>query len=282
MDTRLGALSIELLSDSSKDKLAEEYGKVIENISTGTVAGLYSNKELSGDPTSGSVEAKRFANIKGQKYGTARTGGAGQKIKAQNVVVPIDDDVEYIEEVEEKDLQMYGVKGLIEKRTANHGMVMEIDNDVKFFKAMADEGTDFTCDETAINKIVSKAISTMRKTKNDFVNGVPLQLIKVAFNEDTYNDMRDFLDTTAKSNIDTSIGEIGRFHGVDVFSTVNMPEGYDFIVFIDGAVAQPKHPVIYNPAQIELSKAIGFGMFVDMGTKCVTPDLVLAKKTDVD
>lgn len=280
MDTRLGALSIELLSDSSKDKLAEEYGKVIENISTGTVAGLYSNKDLSGDPTSGSVEAKRFANIKGQKYGTARTGGKGQKIKAQNVVVPIDDDVEYIEEVEEKDLQMYGVKGLIEKRTANHGMVMEIDNDVKFFKAMADEGTDFTCDETAINKIVSKAISTMRKTKNDFVNGVPLQLIKVAFSEDAYNDMRDFLDTTAKSNIDTSIGEIGRFHGVDVFSTVNIPDGYDFIVFIDGAVAQPKHPVIYNPAQIELSKAIGFGMFVDMGTKCVTPDLVLSKKTN--
>lgn len=282
MDTRLGALSIELLSDSSKDKLAEEYGKVIENISTGTVAGLYSNKDLSGDPTSGSVEAKRFANIKGQKYGTARTGGKGQKIKAQNVVVPIDDDVEYIEEVEEKDLQMYGVKGLIEKRTANHGMVMEIDNDVKFFKAMTDEGTDFTCEETAINKIVSKAISTMRKTKNDFVNGVPLQLIKVAFSEDAYNDMRDFLDTTAKSNIDTSIGEIGRFHGVDVFSTVNIPDGYDFIVFIDGAVAQPKHPVIYNPAQIELSKAIGFGMFVDMGTKCVTPDLVLAKKTNND
>lgn len=277
--TRLGALSIELLGEEAKDKLAEEYGKVIDNISTETVAGKYSNKDLSGDPTSGSVEAKRFANVKSQKYGTARSGGAGQKIKAKNVVVPIDDDIEYIEEVEEKDLQMYGVKGLIEKRTANHGMVMEIDNDTKFFQAMVNEGTEFTCTETAINKIVGKAISTMRKTKNDFVNGVPLNLIKVAFSEDAYNDMRDFLDTTAKSNIDTSIGEIGRFHGVDVFSTVNIPDGYDFIVFIDGAVAQPKHPVIYNPAQIELSKAIGFGMFVDMGTKAVTPDLILCKKT---
>lgn len=280
--TRLGALSIELLGEEAKDKLAEEYGKVIDNISTETVAGKYSNKDLSGDPTSGSVEAKRFANVKSQKYGTARSGGAGQKIKAKNVVVPIDDDIEYIEEVEEKDLQMYGVKGLIEKRTANHGMVMEIDNDTKFFQAMANEGTEFTCTETAINKIVGKAISTMRKTKNDFVNGVPLNLIKVAFSEDAYNDMRDFLDTTAKSNIDTSIGEIGRFHGVDVFSTVNIPDGYDFIVFIDGAVAQPKHPVIYNPAQIELSKAIGFGMFVDMGTKAVTPDLILCKKKQLN
>ena len=50
-NTRLDALSIELLSTESKDKLAEEYGKVIENISTQTVAGLYSNKDLSGDPT---------------------------------------------------------------------------------------------------------------------------------------------------------------------------------------------------------------------------------------
>ena len=33
-NTRLDALSIELLSTESKDKLAEEYGKVIENIST--------------------------------------------------------------------------------------------------------------------------------------------------------------------------------------------------------------------------------------------------------
>ena len=278
MDTsRLGSLSIELLGSEAKDKLAEEYGKLIDNISTETVAGKYSNKDLSGDPTSGSVEAKRFANVQAKPYGTARSGGAGQKSKAQNVVVPINDDVEYIEEVEEKDLQMYGVKGLIERRTANHGMVMEIDNDTKFFQAMADEGTAFTSTETAMNKIVSKAISTMRKTKNNFVNGVPLQLIKIAFSEDAYNEMRDYLDTTAKSNIDTSIGEIGKFHGVEVFSTVNLPDGYDFIVFVDGAVAQPKHPVIYNPAQIGLSKAIGFGLFVDMGTKCVTPDLVLTK-----
>lgn len=280
MDTsRLGALSIELLNEESNDFLAEEYGKVIENIATQTVAGLYSNKDLSGDPTSGSVEAKRFANVKSQAYGTARSGKAGQKVQAEPVVVPINDDIEYIEEVEEKDLQMYGVKGLIERRTANHEMVMGIDNDVKFFNAMATEGTEFSCEETAINKIVSKAISTMRKTKNDFVNGVPLQLIKVAFSEDAYNDLRDYLDETSNSNIDTSIGEAGKFHGVDVFSTVNMPDGYDFIVFVDGAVAQPKHPVIYSPKQIELSKAIGFGLFVDMGTKCVTPDLVLCKKS---
>lgn len=270
------ALSIELVT-TGKDKLAEEYGKVIDNVATTTISGLYSNKDLSGDPTAGSVEARRFANVQSQAYGTARSGGAGQAIKAQKVVIPINDDVEYIEEVEEKDLKMYGVNGLIERRTANHQMVMGIDNDVKFFNAMKTEGTAFTTTETDANKILSKAIVALNKTKNRFVNGVPLQMIKVACSPDFYGKIRDYLDDAKNSHITIADGEIGKFHGVDVFSTVNIPANTDFIVFIDGAVAQPKHPVVYNPTQVGLSKATAFGLFLDMGTKCVTPDLVLYK-----
>lgn len=273
-DTRIDSLSIQLQGQEGKDKLAEEYGKVIDNIATQTISGLHSNKDLSGDPTAGSVEAKRFANVKGNKYGTARAAGEASKVKALNVVVPVDDDLEYIEEVEEKDLKMYGVNGLIERRTANHQMVMGIDNDVKFFAVMKAEGTKFETTETAPNKILSKAIVALSKVKNDFVNGVPLQLIKVACSPDFYGEIRDYLDDTKNSNIDTSIGEFGRFHGVDVFNTVNVPEDTNFIVYIDGAVAQPKHPVISEPERIGLSKATSFGLFIDRGTKCVTPDLV--------
>ena len=279
-DTRLDALSIELQGQEGKDKLAEEYGKVIDNIATQTISGLYSNKDLSGDPNAGSVEAKRFANIKGNKYGTARASGQGQKVKSLNVVVPVDEDLEYIEEVEEKDLKMYGVNGLIERRTANHQMVMGIDSDVRFFEVMKEEGTKFTTTETEPNKILSKAIVALSKIKNDFVNGVPLQMIKVACSPDFYGDIRDYLDDTKNANIDTSIGEFGRFHGVDTFNTVNIPDGVNYIVFIDGAVAQPKHPVISEPERIGLSKATGFGLFIDRGTKCVTPDLVLYGATE--
>lgn len=276
-DSRENALSIKLQSSTGADKLAEEYGKVIDNISTQTISGLFSNKDLSGDPTAGSVEAKRFANVKSNTYGTARAAGEAQKVKALSVTVPIDDDIEYIEEVEEKDLQMYGVNGLIEKRTTNHQMVMGIDNDVKFFKAIKDEGIAFTTTETKPEKQLSKAITALSKVKNAFVNGVPLQMIKVACSPDFYGEIRDYLDGTQNSNIDTSIGEFGKFHGVDTFNTVNIPTGVDFMVFIDGAVAQPKHPVLSNPAPIGLSKATSFGVFIDMGTKCTTPDLAFYK-----
>ena len=74
---RLDALSIELTT-SGKDKLAEEYGKVVENLQHITLAARLKNTDLSGDPTSGTVEAKRFANIVGQSYGTARTAGDAQ------------------------------------------------------------------------------------------------------------------------------------------------------------------------------------------------------------
>ena len=74
---RLDALSIELIA-GGKDKLKEEYGKVIDNLQHITLSARLKNTDLSGDPTSGTVEAKRFKNIVGNSYGTARTAGKGQ------------------------------------------------------------------------------------------------------------------------------------------------------------------------------------------------------------
>ena len=59
---RLDALSIDLRT-TGKDKLAEEYGKVIENLQHITLASRLKNQDLSGDPTSGTVEAKRFLTV---------------------------------------------------------------------------------------------------------------------------------------------------------------------------------------------------------------------------
>ena len=82
--SRIDALSIEL-QETGKEKLAEEYGKVIENINANTLSSKLKNTDLSGDPTSGSIEAKRFVNAQGQAYGTARSGGKGSKIKAEQI-----------------------------------------------------------------------------------------------------------------------------------------------------------------------------------------------------
>ena len=264
-DTRIDALSIQLQSGESADKLAEEYGKVIANINANTISARLKNKDLSGEPSSGSVEAKRFVNVKGQKYGTARAAGEGNKPKAKPVVIPIDDDLEYMEEVEEKDIRMYGVNGLIEKRTANH---------------QKSAGTAFTpTSGLSIEDELEQAIQTVETTKNDFVKGVPRTMIEVIMTPNYYGKLRNKIATLPNANANVTSYESGIFNNTRVNSSVFLPTGVDYIVMVTGAVAQPAVPTIYSPKPIEFSKATGFGLFLDLGTKAVMEDLIIYKET---
>ena len=274
---RLDALSIELTT-TGKDKLAEEYGKVIDNLQHITLASRLKNTDLSGDPTSGTVEAKRFANIVGQSYGTARTGGAGQYVKANPVVIAINDNTEYLEEVEEKDLRTYGVGGLIERRTKNHQDALAVELDTKFFAEAVNEGTSFTPTGTpSIEDEIEEAIQTIETTKNSFVNGVPRNMIEVVMSPAYYGKLRNKINSISNSN---DLGQVknyeeGTFNNVSVFSNVFLPEGVNYVVMVKGAVAQPVMTSIYNPTKIDLSDATAFGLFAYKGTKAVTPDLII-------
>lgn len=275
---RLDALSIKMTNGSTAEKLAEEYGKVIDNLQHITLASRLKNTDLSGDPTSGTVEAKRFVNITGQAYGTARTGGAGQKIKAQPVVVALNDDTEYLEEVEEKDLKTYGIDGLIERRTKNHQDALAVELDTKFFAEAVSEGTSFTpTGSPTIEDEIEEAIQTIETTKNNFVNGVPRNMIEVVMSPAYYGRLRNKINSISNSN---DLGQVrnyeqGVFNNVNVYSNVFLPNGINYVVMVKGAVAQPIMTSIYNPAKIDLSDAIGFGLFAYKGTKAVTPDLII-------
>ena len=274
---RLDALSIELVTEG-KDKLAEEYGKVIENLQHITLASRLKNQDLSGDPTSGTVEAKRFKNISGQNYGTARTAGAGQKVKASPVVIAINDNTEYLEEVEEKDLKTYGVSGLIERRTKNHQDALAVELDTKFFAEAVSAGTSFTPTAGAsIEDEIEEAIQTIETTKNNYVNGVPRNLIEVVMSPEYYGKLRNKINSISNSN---DLGQVknyeeGIFNNTKVYSNVFLPEGTNYVVMVNGSVAQPVMTSIYNPQKVDLSDATAFGLFAYKGTKAVTPDLII-------
>ena len=280
---RLDSLSIDLRT-TGKDKLAEEYGKVIENLQHITLASKLKNTDLSGDPTSGTVEAKRFVNIVGQAYGTARTGGKGQYVKAEPVVIAINDDTEYLEEVEEKDLKTYGVNGLIERRTRNHQDALAVELDTKFFAEAVSQGTSFTATGTpSIEDEIEEAIQTIETTKNDFVQGVPRNMIEVVMSPAYYGRLRNKINSISNSN---DLGQVrnyeaGTFNNVNVYSNVFLPNGINYVVMVKGAVAQPIMTSIYNPAKVDLSDATAFGLFAYKGTKAVTPDLIIYNGTAV-
>ena len=102
---RITSLNV-LLETTGRDYLAELYGKVIEGVTKALVSTNMKNTDLSGDPVSGTVEAKRFANATPKSYGTARAAGAGDAIKARPVTVAIDTDREIVEELENKDVDL--------------------------------------------------------------------------------------------------------------------------------------------------------------------------------
>ena len=277
---RIDALSIELRT-TGKDKLKEEYGKVIDNIQHITLASRLKNQDLSGDPTAGTVEAKRFVNVSGKAYGTARTNGKGDYIKAEPVVIAINDDTEYLEEVEEKDIAMYGVGGLIERRTRNHQNALAVELDTKFFAEAKNAGTQFTpsASATAVEDEIEEAIQTIETTKNDFVQGVPRNMIEIVMSPAYYGKLRNKINSISNSN---NLGvvpnyEEGTFNNVHIYSSVFLPSKTDYIVMVNGAVAQPVRTSIYNPEKVQLSDATAFGLFAYKGTKAVTPDLILYK-----
>ena len=67
---RIASLS-QLTESAGLDYLKEEYGKVIDNVSKSTIFSILKNTDLSGDPTAGTLEAKRFTNTASKEIGRA-------------------------------------------------------------------------------------------------------------------------------------------------------------------------------------------------------------------
>ena len=145
-----------------------------------------------------------------------------------------------------------------------------------FFAEAVNSGTEFTTTETDIQKIFEEAIQDIETTENDFVDGVERDLINIVCSPAYYGKIRTYLDA-GNANVKTNVAEFGSYHGVNVFSSTYLPSGIDFVIMVNGAVAQPVLPSIYNPSKIELSDATAFGMFLYYGTKAVMPDLIKYK-----
>lgn len=276
---RIESLSI-LTQEEGKEYLSELYGKVIGNVQKELISAGLKNMDLSGDPTAGSVEAKRFCNASAQDYGTARAAGAGNKVKAKPVTVAIDTDREIVEEMEEKDTKLYGVDGVLERRATNHSLRMAAELDNKFFAAAAEAAVGVTiANGSSIEDELEAIIQECENTQNDFVDGVPRSMMHLILSTAYYGKVRNNLDKQTRSNVDTSVEEFYSWHGVEAKSCVHLPVGCDYLLIVDGAVAQPVMSNSYAAEKIPLSEAYGVSLFYHYGTKVVMPDLIFKKQT---
>ena len=170
---RQDALSI-YINDNDKDKLAETYGEVIEAVQKGAVSEQIKNKNYSGDPTTGSVEIDRFANASIKDKGTARTNAEGDKLKDNGkVTINVDTDKEIVEEIAKKDIKLFGITGMAEKRKNNHIKKLQAYLDTEFFACAVSEGTNVAglTSGTIVEKLEA-LIQSVETTQNDWVDGV--------------------------------------------------------------------------------------------------------------
>ena len=252
---------------------------VIDNIQHATISAGLKNVDLSGDPLAGTVEAKRFANATSQTYGTARTAGKGNAVKAKNVTVAIDTDKEIVEELEDKDVRLYSVNDVLTRRSNNHVITVATELDKAFFTAAATAATEVALDKNAaVEDVLEKIIQECENTVNAFVEGVPRQLMSLVLNTEWYGKVRNNLDKQSRSNVDTTAEEFYTWHGVETNSCVHLPAGTPFLLMVRGAVAQPVMATQYAAEKIPLSNAYGVSLFYNYGTKVVTPDLIFKPK----
>ena len=262
-----------------KAELPELSGYVIENVQKETLSSGLKSQAYTGNPASGSVEFRRFKNSASKAYGTARTAGKGDAISAPPTVVNLDVHREIVEECAKFDIDTFGVGNIMGRRVDDHVLTMSSDLDVAFFAAAFAEGggTAYTpaSGTTALEDILEEYIQTLETVKNDNVRGVDRNMMNLVCDTRFFGKIRNLLDTRPNPNVDTAAESFGMYHGVRVYSCINLPAKANAVLMIDGAIAQPA--VIYpytTPEKIPLSNDYGVQLFYHYGTKVLTPDLV--------
>ena len=268
---RTDALSI-YTDSNTRDKLAEIQGFVIETVQKSAVSEKMKNTEYSGDPTAGSVEIDRFKNAQVDDYGTARAAGAGNKIlNTGKVTINIDEDKEIVEEIAKKDVKLYGIASIMDKRKKNQALRMIADLDTRFFAQMVTDGTEITGLTTAtpIVENLERIIQSVETTQNDWVDGVDRELIEISVKPSIYGKLLNYIDSVPNpiSGLKEDV-----FHGVKIYS--NHRQTKDIICAIHGAVGQPVTIDEYEPEKLQLSNNYDCSLFYSRGTKAVMPDLI--------
>ena len=273
--------AISLISGgTTKVELAEVSGRVIENIQKDTLASGLKSQNYTGNPALGSVEYKRFKNSASQEYGTARTNNKGDAITAPPVTVNLDTHREIVEEAAKFDLDTFGVGNIMARRADNHVDSVAAELDTAFFLTAKSEGVKFTPTTADIEEIVEELINTLSTVKNDYVRGVPRNMMALVVDPVYYSKIRNYLDkNTNNANVDTAAEDFQIIHGVKVYCSINLPvtetETTHMVAMINGAIAQPVSIYPYKePEKIPLSNDYAVSLFFDYGTKALTPDLI--------
>lgn len=278
---RQPALNIaDYTNQSTMDNLAEVLDGVIENIQVSAVSEALKNREGSGDPKGGSIEYKRFVNATLNAKGTARTAGKGDKVIAKPVIVNLDDNKEIIEELQLKDIKLYGIDGMAERRKANFARRIEAYLDRKFFAETVNGGTAYAGAKTKTKEILDEMIVSAKGTSSDFIDGIDAEDLAIVLNGTARKEMKNDLDALPNGT-NPANGAIGAYDSIVVYESNRLPENVDMIVTLKGAVAQPFFVDDYQAEKVPFDDAIALESFLYSGRKTLVPEAISYHATGI-
>lgn len=276
---RTTSLSL-LKAASANADLKEIYGIVIESVMKDTLSGELKSLSYTGNPAAGSVDFKRFVNSAAKSYGTARTAGSGDKLTVPSVTVNLNTHREIVEECAKFDLDTFGAAAIMARRAADHIDTMTADLDSAFFAAAASAAAAVAAESEANADILEEAFIALETVNNDYVRGVPRSMMAAVVTPAFYSSVRSELDSLPNASVDTAAEEFAVYHGVRVYSSINLPAGIDALVMARGSVAQPVVTNQYSePEKIPLSNDYAVSLFYDYGVAALTPDLIFKVNT---
>lgn len=260
---------------TTKDDLALVLDGVVENIQTRAVSESLKARNGSGHPAGGTVEYKRFANAVLEDYGTARSGYKGANVVAKPIKILIDTDKEIIEEFAIKDVELYGIKALVERRKTNIERRLSAFLDREFFARAVADGTAFDRNgETDIVKLVDAMIVKAKSTTSDFIDGIDAEDLAFVVSPEWRKALKNHLNELPQGT-PAENGLIGTYDSVDFHESHRLGTGVNGIIMLKEAVAQPYLLSEYGVEKIPFVNAVALESYISKGDGVLAPEAVL-------
>ena len=269
------ALNIMLQDGETQDNLKHVLSGVLENVEARAVSEQIKAKNGSGNPEGGVIEYKRFVNAELKDKGTARTAGKGDPVKAKPVKVVIDTDKEIVEELQGKDVRLYGIDGMAERRKGNHQSAIIRYLDREFFAKVL-EGTEVTAKDN-VQDTIDDLLERARTLKNDFIDGIESDLLVIVVNSRYRKAMKKILDDLPNGT-NPKEQAIGMYDSVRVYESNRLPTDVEAVVMMDGAIAQPYYVSEYSAEKVPFDDAVALEDYLYKGTKALMEDTIFYVK----
>ena len=272
------ALNIMLQDGTTKDNLKQVLSGVLENVSAKAVSEQIKAKNGSGTPEGGVIEYKRFVNAELKDKGTARKAGKGDAVKGNPVKVVIDTDKEIVEELQGKDVKLYGIDGMAERRKVNHQSAIIRYLDREFFAKVL-EGTEVTAKDN-VQDTIDDLLGRARTLKNNFIDGIESDLLVIVINGTYRKAMKKILDELPNGT-DPKEQAIGMYDSVRVYESNRLPTDVEAVVMMDGAIAQPYYVSEYSAEKVPFDDAVALEDYLYKGTKALMEDTIFYVKKKI-